>query len=94
LFCIFFQSGEELHITLWGDSARDFDELALHNLPSPVIIAFAGFRVTEFKGNFNFHLIFFLKIIFLKDFYCHSDPTNSPFILLQKTLLFTRKTKS
>uniref|UniRef100_A0A2K2AZJ5 Uncharacterized protein n=1 Tax=Populus trichocarpa TaxID=3694 RepID=A0A2K2AZJ5_POPTR len=45
--------GEELHITLWGDSARDFDELALHNLPSPVIIAFTGFRVTEFKGKPN-----------------------------------------
>ncbi|KAJ6945951.1 hypothetical protein NC651_000888 [Populus alba x Populus x berolinensis] len=45
--------GEELRITLWGDSARDFDGLALHNLPSPVIIAFAGFRVTEFKGKPN-----------------------------------------
>uniref|UniRef100_A0A2K1ZPE8 Uncharacterized protein n=1 Tax=Populus trichocarpa TaxID=3694 RepID=A0A2K1ZPE8_POPTR len=45
--------GKELRITLWGDSARDFDELALHNLPSPVIIAFAGFRVTEFKGKPN-----------------------------------------
>jgi hypothetical protein len=61
LFCIFFQSGEELRITLWGDNARDFDELALHNLPSLIIIAFAGFRVTEFKGNFNFHLFFFSK---------------------------------
>ncbi|KAL9356244.1 hypothetical protein Peur_049497 [Populus x canadensis] len=45
--------GEELRITLWGDSARDFDGLALHNLPSSVIIAFAGFRVTEFKGKPN-----------------------------------------
>ncbi|XP_073264393.1 uncharacterized protein [Populus alba] len=45
--------GEELRITLWGDSARDFDGLALHNLPSPVIIAFAGFRVTKFKGKPN-----------------------------------------
>uniref|UniRef100_A0A2K1ZKM8 Replication protein A OB domain-containing protein n=1 Tax=Populus trichocarpa TaxID=3694 RepID=A0A2K1ZKM8_POPTR len=45
--------GEELRITLWGDNARDFDELALHNLPSPIIIAFAGFRVTEFKGKPN-----------------------------------------
>jgi hypothetical protein len=57
----FFPSGEELHITLWDGSAQEFDELALRNLPSPIIIAFAGFRVTEFKGNFNFHLIFFLK---------------------------------
>lgn len=45
--------GEELRITLWGDSARDFDEFALRNLPSPVIIAFAGFHVTEFKGKPN-----------------------------------------
>jgi hypothetical protein len=46
LFCIFFASGEEFRVTLWGDSARDFDELALHKLPSLVIIAFAGFRAT------------------------------------------------
>ncbi|KAI5555123.1 hypothetical protein BDE02_19G059700 [Populus trichocarpa] len=45
--------GEELRITLWGDSAKDFDELGLRNLPSSVIIAFAGFRVTEFKGKPN-----------------------------------------
>ena len=42
--------GEELRVTLWGDVAKAFDNSDLSNQPSPVIIVFAAFRITEFKG--------------------------------------------
>uniref|UniRef100_A0A6N2M013 Replication protein A OB domain-containing protein n=1 Tax=Salix viminalis TaxID=40686 RepID=A0A6N2M013_SALVM len=45
--------GEELRITLWGDVAKSFDDSDLSNQPSPVIIVFAGFRITEFRGKPN-----------------------------------------
>ncbi|XP_061986220.1 replication protein A 70 kDa DNA-binding subunit D-like isoform X2 [Populus nigra] len=45
--------GEELRITLWGDIARSFDEASLAEQDSPVIVAFAGFRVSEFSGSAN-----------------------------------------
>ncbi|KAG5235298.1 replication protein DNA-binding [Salix suchowensis] len=45
--------GEELRITLWGDVAKSFDDSDLSNQASPVIIVFAGFRITEFRGKPN-----------------------------------------
>lgn len=42
--------GEELRITLWGDVAKRFNDSDLANQSSPLIIVFAGFRITEFKG--------------------------------------------
>nr|XP_034919245.1 replication protein A 70 kDa DNA-binding subunit D-like [Populus alba] len=45
--------GEELRITLWGDIARSFDDASLAEQDSPLIVAFAGFRVSEFRGSAN-----------------------------------------
>jgi len=42
--------GDELRITLWGDIAKSFDDSVLHKHTNPIIVVFAGFRVTEFKG--------------------------------------------
>lgn len=42
--------GDELRITLWGDVAKSFDDSILHEHTNPIIVVFAGFRVTEFKG--------------------------------------------
>jgi hypothetical protein len=42
--------GDELRITLWGDIARSFDDASLAEQDSPLIVAFAGFRVSEFRG--------------------------------------------
>ena len=39
-----------MRITLWSDRARDFDDSTLKTLKSPIMIAFAGFRVTEYRG--------------------------------------------
>ncbi|XP_073260150.1 uncharacterized protein [Populus alba] len=44
-------TGEELRITLWGDIARSFDDAFLAEQDSPVIVVFAGFRVSEFRGK-------------------------------------------
>uniref|UniRef100_A0A6N2LHF7 Replication protein A 70 kDa DNA-binding subunit B/D first OB fold domain-containing protein n=1 Tax=Salix viminalis TaxID=40686 RepID=A0A6N2LHF7_SALVM len=46
-------TGEELRVTLWGDVAKAFDDSDLSNQSSPVIIVFAAFRITEFKGKPN-----------------------------------------
>ena len=40
-----------MRITLWGDRARDFDDSTVKTLKSPIMIAFAGFRVTEYRGS-------------------------------------------
>ncbi|KAG5240448.1 replication protein DNA-binding [Salix suchowensis] len=45
--------GEELRVTLWGDVAKAFNDSDLNNQSSPVIIVFAAFRITEFKGKPN-----------------------------------------
>ena len=37
-----------MRITIWSDPARDFDDSALQTLKSPIMMAFAGFRVTEY----------------------------------------------
>jgi hypothetical protein len=37
-----------MRITIWGDSARDFDDSALQTLNSLIIMGFAGFCVTEY----------------------------------------------
>ena len=42
--------GDELMVTLWGDVAKSFYDTDLNGQPSPFIIVFAGFRITEFKG--------------------------------------------
>ncbi|KAG5241489.1 replication protein DNA-binding [Salix suchowensis] len=45
--------GEELKVTLWGDVAKSFDGSDLDNQSNPIIIVFAAFRITEFKGKPN-----------------------------------------
>ncbi|KAG5222160.1 replication protein DNA-binding [Salix suchowensis] len=45
--------GEDLRVTLWGDVARNFDDNIVNAQESPIIVVFAGFRVTEFRGAAN-----------------------------------------
>ena len=47
-----------MRITLWSDHARDFDDSVLETLKSPIMMAFAGFRVTEYRG---FNILHCLK---------------------------------
>jgi len=45
--------GDEVRITLWGDVAESFDDSVLHEHTNPIIVVFAGFQVTEFKGLYE-----------------------------------------
>jgi hypothetical protein len=38
-------------VTLWSDFARSFDVVALHELQSPIVVVFAGFHISEFRGE-------------------------------------------
>jgi len=46
-----------MRITTWGDRVRDVDDSTLQTLNSPIIMAFAGFRVTEYRG---FNTLYYL----------------------------------
>ncbi|KAL9404362.1 hypothetical protein Peur_001334 [Populus x canadensis] len=52
-FILYNIRGDEMHMTLWGDNTRNFDEATLQTLQSPITIAFAGFCVTEHQGRQN-----------------------------------------
>ncbi|KAI9402745.1 hypothetical protein POPTR_001G320601v4 [Populus trichocarpa] len=53
-FILYNTRGDEMHMTLWGDNTRNFDEATLQTLQSPItLIAFAGFCVTEYQGRQN-----------------------------------------
>jgi len=64
--------GDELRITLWGDVAESFDDSVLHEHTNPIIVVFAGFRVTEFKGLYDQILPFkFSQFLFAPSIYLH-----------------------
>ncbi|XP_062000687.1 uncharacterized protein LOC133717936 isoform X2 [Rosa rugosa] len=40
---------EDVKITLWGDTAREFDLDAIYNLPPPVLAVFTSLRIALFQ---------------------------------------------
>ena len=56
-------------MTIWSDHTRDFDDSALKTLKSPIMMAFARFRVTEYRGFNNLHCLktppFLYMVLFL-----------------------------
>jgi hypothetical protein len=40
-----------MRVTLYGNFARSFDVVALHELQSPIVVVFAGFHISEFRGE-------------------------------------------
>ncbi|PRQ18970.1 putative replication protein A, OB [Rosa chinensis] len=42
-------SREDVKITLWGDTAREFDLDAIYNLPPPVLAVFTSLRIALFQ---------------------------------------------
>ena len=47
-----------MRITTWSDCVRDLDDSTFQTLKSPIMMAFAGFRVIEYRG---FNILYFLK---------------------------------
>lgn len=43
---------EDVRITFWGDSAREFDVEAVQKRPPPVLAVFTSLQITEFQGTY------------------------------------------